>query len=78
LSQLLSQASSPWNMEEILREVALEAEQGMERTKSLASAAGRSNYISREVLMGTPDPGAYAVFLVFQSISQFYQKHISA
>jgi triose/dihydroxyacetone kinase / FAD-AMP lyase (cyclizing) len=78
LSQLLSQASSPWNMEEILREVALEAEQGMERTKSLTSAAGRSNYISHEVLMGTPDPGAYAVFLVFQSISQFYQKHISA
>ena len=76
LSLLLSQQS--WNIGEILQEVAREAEQGMERTKSLSSAAGRSNYISQEVLRGTPDPGAYAVSLVFKSISEFHQKHSSA
>jgi triose/dihydroxyacetone kinase / FAD-AMP lyase (cyclizing) len=77
LSQLLlSQSPEERSMAEILQEVALEAEQGMERTKSLSSAAGRSNYISHEVLMGTPDPGAYAVFLVFQAISQFHQKQL--
>jgi hypothetical protein len=32
--------------------------------------AGRSNYLSEEVLMGTPDPGSVAVALVLAALAK--------
>jgi len=48
---------------------ALEAARtGMESTKFMKGVAGRANYISDEQLKGVPDPGAYAVYIVFCAI----------
>jgi triose/dihydroxyacetone kinase / FAD-AMP lyase (cyclizing) len=62
------------SLDELFKEVSDEAQGGMERTKSLRSVAGRSNYIAQEVLEGTPDPGAYAVALVFQTLHQLHKR----
>ena len=46
------------------------ARKGADTTAKMEQAeAGRSNYISKEVLMGTPDPGAVAVAIVLETIS---------
>lgn len=44
------------------------AREGMEKTKSMVSLAGRSNYIASEAMQGIPDPGAFAVFSAFEAI----------
>jgi len=45
------------------------ATRGAEGTATMTSAnAGRSNYLSEDVLTGTPDPGAFAVSLVFKAV----------
>lgn len=45
------------------------AKDGMESTKTMLSLAGRSNYVSADVMNGTPDPGAFAVAAAFEVIS---------
>ena len=39
----------------------------MEQTMHMESLAGRANYVSHDLLKGTPDPGAYAVYLAFKA-----------
>ncbi|KAL3779586.1 hypothetical protein ACHAW5_005419 [Stephanodiscus triporus] len=47
------------------------ARRGADATATMELAeAGRSNYLSSEVLMGTPDPGAVAVALVLEAMAQ--------
>ncbi|KAL7471516.1 hypothetical protein ACHAXS_011803 [Conticribra weissflogii] len=47
------------------------ARKGAEATAAMDHAeAGRSNYLSKEVLMGTPDPGAVAVAVVLEAVSK--------
>jgi len=51
-------------------EAAKAAEKGVEATAAMDNAeAGRSNYLSKEVLMGTPDPGAAAVAIVLTTMT---------
>ena len=46
------------------------AREGADSTASMkAASAGRSNYLSEDSLVGTPDPGATAVALVLESIA---------
>ncbi|KAL7578740.1 hypothetical protein ACA910_015973 [Epithemia clementina (nom. ined.)] len=53
-----------------LAEAAVKARQGADATAQMATAsAGRSNYLSEESLSGTPDPGAVAVAIVFESMA---------
>ncbi|KAL7534745.1 hypothetical protein ACHAXR_007064 [Thalassiosira sp. AJA248-18] len=53
-----------------VQEAAKAAEQGANTTAEMEQAeAGRSNYISKEVLMGTPDPGAVAVSVCFAAMA---------
>ena len=50
---------------------AAKAKEGADSTASLkAASAGRSNYLSEETLVGTPDPGAVAVSLVLQELAK--------
>ena len=50
------------------------ARRGADATAAMELAeAGRSNYLSREVLMGTPDPGAVAVAVVLEAMAQIIQ-----
>lgn len=54
-----------------LKEAARKARAGADGTSQMTSAsAGRSNYLSEESLTGTPDPGAVAVAIVFEAISE--------
>eukprot|EP00986_Skeletonema_menzelii_P020917 scaffold32674_cov154-Skeletonema_menzelii.AAC.1 len=47
------------------------AQKGADATAAMISAdAGRSNYLSEEVLKGTPDPGAVAVALVLGTMAK--------
>lgn len=41
------------------------AREGMEKTKTMESLAGRSNYVLKSQMEGTPDPGAVAVAEAF-------------
>jgi dihydroxyacetone kinase len=51
-----------------LQDAFLQARQGAESTTQMkVASAGRSNYLSEETLRGTPDPGAVAVAVVFES-----------
>lgn len=51
-------------------EAAKAAEKGVDATAAMDHAeAGRSNYLSKEVLMGTPDPGAAAVAIVLATMT---------
>lgn len=53
-----------------LSDAAKAAVKGADGTATMSSAsAGRSNYLSEDVLSGTPDPGAVAVGLVLTAIS---------
>ena len=46
------------------------ARKGADDTAAMDHAeAGRSNYLSKEVLMGTPDPGAVAVAVVLEAMA---------
>lgn len=54
-----------------LKDAASKARTGADSTATMKSAsAGRSNYLSESTLDGTPDPGAEAVALVFEALSQ--------
>jgi hypothetical protein len=44
---------------------------GAEATKEMASLAGRSNYVPREQLRGTPDPGAAAMATLLAAGTQW-------
>ncbi len=46
------------------------AEKGMEATKTMASLAGRANYVAQERMQGTPDPGAFAMYSAIAEVSQ--------
>lgn len=48
------------------------ATEGMESTKSMDSSAGRANYVPQEQMYGTPDPGAYAVHLIFEAVRDHF------
>eukprot|EP00571_Detonula_confervacea_P012740 CAMPEP_0172299810 /NCGR_PEP_ID=MMETSP1058-20130122/2015_1 /TAXON_ID=83371 /ORGANISM="Detonula confervacea, Strain CCMP 353" /LENGTH=611 /DNA_ID=CAMNT_0013009373 /DNA_START=155 /DNA_END=1990 /DNA_ORIENTATION=+ len=53
-----------------VQEAALAARTGADATAAMDHAeAGRSNYLSKEVLMGTPDPGAVAVAIVLEAMA---------
>jgi triose/dihydroxyacetone kinase / FAD-AMP lyase (cyclizing) len=53
-----------------LQEMAAKARQGAENTANMALAsAGRSNYLSSDTLMGTPDPGAVAGAIVMEAVA---------
>ena len=50
----------------------LAANTGVEKTKTMRSAAGRANYIESDVMVGVPDPGAYVVSLIVVSIYEYF------
>lgn len=50
--------------------VAEAAKGGVEKTKTMASLAGRSNYVNQDKMNGTPDPGAVAVAAAFHAVSE--------
>jgi len=53
-----------------LSEASSKAKWGADSTASMnVASAGRSNYLSKETLEGTPDPGAVAVSIVFEAIA---------
>lgn len=53
-----------------VQEGAKAARKGADATAAMDHAeAGRSNYLSQEVLLGTPDPGAVAVALVLEAMA---------
>ncbi|EJK74047.1 hypothetical protein THAOC_04299, partial [Thalassiosira oceanica] len=50
---------------------AVAARKGADGTAAMDHAeAGRSNYLSEDVLRGTPDPGAVAVAIVFETLAK--------
>jgi hypothetical protein len=65
-------SSTQLSFGEVLKKVAEASREGAMGTSLIASSAGRSNYISLDQMRGTPDPGAYAVSLVFQTIAELY------
>jgi len=53
----------------VWEEAAMRAKRGAEGTAAMERAgAGRSNYLGGEVLVGTPDPGAWAVGVVLEAM----------
>ena len=57
----------------VVAAAAAAAKEGMEQTKQMESLAGRANYVTRQQMSGTPDPGAYAVFLAFQAARSYFK-----
>ena len=56
--------------EPLLQSMAHAARQGADRTALMGTAsAGRSNYLSKESLQGTPDPGAIAMALILEAMA---------
>lgn len=54
-----------------LAAAAAKSKEGADGTANMKSAsAGRSNYLSEDSLYGTPDPGAVAVAIVMENLSQ--------
>jgi dihydroxyacetone kinase len=54
-----------------LLQAASKAKLGADGTAQMkAASAGRSNYLSEETLVGTPDPGAIAVSIVLKALSE--------
>ena len=54
-----------------IHEAAVAAREGADATAKMDHAeAGRSNYLAGGVLMGTPDPGAVAVAVVFEAMAE--------
>ncbi len=53
-----------------IKEALRSAEKGMEATKTMASLAGRANYVTQERMQGTPDPGAYAMYCAIAEVCQ--------
>ena len=49
-----------------IQEAAISAKNGSNLTKTMESLAGRSNYILKEQMDGTPDPGSLAVAIAFE------------
>jgi dihydroxyacetone kinase len=59
--------SSGKNAQEALKNAADAAHEGAEKTKQLIARRGRSTYL-RERVLGHPDPGAYAVYVILKSL----------
>lgn len=54
-----------------LQDAAIAAQKGVDATAAMGIAeAGRSNYLSADVLTGTPDPGAVAVSIVLEALAK--------
>jgi dihydroxyacetone kinase len=54
-----------------LVQAASKAKWGADGTAQMkAASAGRSNYLSEDTLVGTPDPGAVAVSIVLEALSE--------
>jgi len=51
------------------------AQIGAEATKNMRALAGRSNYLSPDRLISTPDPGAKAVAIWLQALSDYYNSN---
>ena len=61
-----------------VQEAATAAQKGVDATAAMDHAeAGRSNYLSKDVLMGTPDPGAAAVHVVLVAMSPLIPEEVS-
>lgn len=55
-----------------IRDAALAANDGLEKTKTMESLAGRSNYVNKQQMDGIPDPGAAAVAAAFQVAADYW------
>jgi len=56
-----------------VQEAAKAARKGADKTATMDNAeAGRSNYLNKDVLMGTPDPGAVAVAVVLEAMAPYF------
>ena len=53
------------------------AEEGAEKTRGMAAAAGRSSYVPEAVLRDVPDPGARAVAIWLAALSSVVNSRIS-
>lgn len=49
------------------------AQEGAEATRSMSAAAGRASYVSEESLADNPDPGAMAVAIWLEAVSEELQ-----
>ena len=58
------------SVEEAVRLAAAAAKAGAEGTKGMTAGAGRSSYIPGEEIQGIPDPGAMAVSIWLDAISE--------
>ena len=56
-------------MSSALEKASAAAEEGAEKTKGMAAAAGRSSYVPEAVLRDVPDPGARAVAIWMAALS---------
>jgi len=59
--------------EKSIADAAAAAVAGAETTKTMASLAGRSNYIDSKKMEGVPDPGAWAMSEAFQAAANILQ-----
>ena len=51
---------------------------GAEATKRMEGLAGRSSYLRKDVLDGTPDPGATAVAIITAAVSDALMSSLNA
>ena len=71
LDALFPAAAAMLNGKENIQDAAVAAREGADATARMDRAeAGRSNYVAGGVLMGTPDPGAVAVAVVFEAMAE--------
>lgn len=57
-----------------ISDAATAARKGAEATKDMGGMAGRSNYVSNDILRNHVDPGAEAVAIAFEALSSFLVK----
>jgi dihydroxyacetone kinase len=66
---MVSATSSSLTTQEVINQASSAALEGAERTKTMASLAGRANYVAAAAMEGIPDPGAYAIYVALKAIS---------
>ena len=69
LVDALMPAANALRQDGTLEQAAEAALAGAERTKAMEGSAGRSNYVPKEALAATPDPGAMAVAFCLAAIA---------